>query len=202
MKFFITIFLFVTVSVFAKDLGVMGNTYPIVEEDFLNYITDKIKLMKNNGDWQKLQEKMATRVKNHADRPQSLLLPRAEKNKTWKFNPGIVLTHDLSDIEGRILARAGDEINPLDLVSLSKVLLFYDGDDLKQVAWAKEQEKYFRGKTKLILVNGSISEQNRIFAEPIYFDQAGRFITHFSIRHVPAMVKQKGKFLEISEIKI
>ena len=75
-----------------------------------------------------------------------------------------------------------------------------DGDDKEQVEWVKKINKKYKQKTKLVLVNGSIVEQEKTFQQPIYFDQQGRLITTFHITQVPAVVYQDGLALVIAEV--
>lgn len=84
-------------------------------------------------------------------------------------------------------------------MSLSKALIFYDGDDENQVHWVLERDNKLKGHDKLILVNGSVLSQEKIFKKSIYFDQAGKLTSRFEIKHVPALVKQEGTKLNIME---
>jgi conjugal transfer pilus assembly protein TraW len=114
--------------------------------------------------------------------------------------PAITVPYDLRDHQGRIFAKSGTVINPLQWISIHKPMLFFNGDDKDQVLWVKELNKKLNGQTKLVLIKGSISEQEKIFQQPIYFDQAGRLTARFHIQHAPAIVAQEGLHLRISEV--
>ena len=196
----VTIF---TVPIFAKDLGVVGKTYAIQEEDFLTFIQKRMAHMQKNGEWAKLQDQFKERVARNADRPHPVdHLTRATTPKYWNYDPSIMVPYDLKDTEGRIFAKAGTSVNPLTIINLHKALVFFDGDDAKQVAWAENINTKLNGKIKLILVRGSVIEQEKRFLTPIYFDQEGRLTKRFSIQHVPAIVQQEGFHLKISEIAL
>lgn len=201
-KIFIIIFcLFLATTSFAKDLGVIGQVYPIKETDLLEFIQKRILIMQQNGDWQKLQNQWKERVSKHVDRPLAVSnIHRTVTKKIWRYDPSISVPYDLKDNEGSIFAKAGTRINPLSFTSLHTALLFYDADDKEQVAWVKKLNKKYAGKTKLILVNGSILQQEKIFQQPIYFDQQGRLTTTFHITQVPAVVYQDGMELVIEEL--
>jgi conjugal transfer pilus assembly protein TraW len=190
-------------SLYAKDLGVIGKVYPIEETDLLEFIKIKIELMQKNGNWEKIQNEWKQRVADHIDRPVSVdSITKTTTAKTWSYDPSIIVPYDLKDADGNIFAKAGTSINPLSIRSLHTALVFYDGDDSDQVKWAKKINQKYMGKTKLILVRGSISQQEKIFHQPIYFDQQGKLTTHFIITHVPALVFQEGLHLQIMEVVI
>lgn len=188
---------------YAKDLGVVSKIYPINEIDLLDFIKDKIELMEKNGRWEKIQNEWKSRVESHTDRPFSLTtVNKTVINKSWSSDPSVYVPYDLEDANGQIFAKAGTRINPLSIRSLHTALVFYDGDDKDQVEWVKTINKKYSGKTKLILINGSISQQESIFHQPIYFDQQAKLTNHFNIAHVPAVVFQEGLHLKIMEISI
>jgi conjugal transfer pilus assembly protein TraW len=43
----------------------------------------------------------------------------------------------ITDMQGNVIARKGDTVNPLDKVPFSQVLYFIDGDDKEQVNWIR-----------------------------------------------------------------
>lgn len=185
----------------AHDLGVVGKIYPIKETDLLELIQTRIVTMQKNGDWQKLQDQAKARVAKQIDRPQAISnIHRTVIAKSWRYDPSILVPYDLKDTDGNVFAKAGTRINPLSFTKLHTALVFYDGDDKEQVDWVKQINKKYDGKTKLILVNGSIVEQEKTFHQPIYFDQQGRLTTTFHITQVPSIVYQDGMELVIAEI--
>lgn len=159
--------------------------------------------MEKNGEWQKLQNEFRDNVKKHADRPLSVeSVTRAQNIKIWFFDPSVTFQNDIVDAEGRVIAKAGTTINPLKFINLHKRLLFFDGDDKDQVAWVKKINEVLQHKTKLILTNGSVSDAEKQFSSPIYFDQEGRLVKRFGIEHVPCVVQQDGLKLKISEVAL
>lgn len=191
-------------AAFSIDLGVYGQTYLIQEEDLLDFIQRKIQLMQENGEWKKLEDQFKENVKRHADRPTPVrMITRATEYRTWNYNPSITVPYDLHDAEGRVIAKMGTTINPLQYVSLHKGIIFFDGDDLEQVEKVKELDATLKGKVKLVLIRGSVSDNEKRFSKTIYFDQEGRLVNKFGIQHVPAIVFQKeSTYLTIEEIKI
>lgn len=190
-----------TSIVYATNLGVVGQVYPIQEEDFLSFIERKMATMQKNGDWQRMQKNIQQQVSKHIDRPAPITtITKTSERRTWDYDPSVIVPYDLHDTQGNIFAKAGTTVNPLAIIKLHTALVFYDADDKDQVQWAKKINHIYHGKIKLVLVRGSISRQESLFHQPIYFDQEGRLTKRLHIEHVPALVYQKGEHLKIEEV--
>src|SRR3546814_18524329 len=96
-----------------------------------------------------------------------------------------------------IIAAAGHRVNPLDFVAIKQDLVFVDGDDAAQLAWAIS--RYTDLKAKIIFVNGSPIEQMTAKQRRFYFDLEGRLTGTFGIENTPAVVSQNGRTLRVSE---
>ena len=189
--------------VYAKNLGTIGQVYSINEVDFLDFIRSRASVMQQNGLVNKLQNDMQKSAALYRDRPTPVVgLTQATESKSWLFDPSIVLDHDVTAQDGKTIALQGTRVNPLVHVSLSKTLIFYDADDKKEIEWLTRIDKKLKGKTKLILVKGSVLVEEKRLSKQIYFDQAGRLTTRFNIKHVPALIFQEGTLLRISEVKL
>ncbi len=201
--FILILCVFITKTIYAYDLGVIGETYPILEMDFLDFIQSCIEEIQKNGQWQALQRHATQAAISYRDRPPQVAdITRASVTKIWKYDPSITLDHDVISPDGKLIAVKGTRINPLNFIALTKPLIFYNGDDEDQVKWVLEQDRKLNGKDKLILVNGSVLNQEKKFKKPIYFDQSGKLTSRFGITHVPAKVEQDGLVLQISEIEL
>lgn len=157
----------------------------------------KLKIAKQNGILEKVQEEFKNKVKKKISRPTPVLvLVTANKNRSWYYDPSFIQKTDIKDQAGNIIVKAGTNVNPLEQISWGKPLIFIDGDDEKQVSWATSREG------KLVLTRGSPIELAQKLNKAIFFDQAGALTSRFKIKAVPAMVEQEGVLLKISEIKI
>lgn len=191
----------ITPVVLATNVGVFGQTYTIQEEDFLSFIENKIVTMQKNGEWQRILNVLKDRVSKHIDRPNPVsALKRTAQAKAWDYDPSIIVPYDLHDTEGHVFAKAGTRVNPLNMITLHSAMAFYNADDSDQVKWARKINQKYTGKIKLILVNGSVSSQEGLFHQPIYFDQKGRLTSRFHIQQVPALVYQERDHLKITEV--
>lgn len=111
------------------------------------------------------------------------------------------MPYDLKDSRGEVIVKQGTVINPLDRVSLSSALIFFDGDDDAQVSWVAQELKQHK-KVKLILTAGSVKDVANEFKQAIYFDLNGFLVAKFQIKHLPVTVVQSGKRLLINEVSI
>ena len=106
----------------------------------------------------------------------------------------------MRDGQGRVVVAAGTRVNPLDTVPLRQKLVFLDGDDAAQIAWARAHTTALAAK--LILIGGSPFDLMKAEQRRFYFDQPGTLTRHFGIRAVPAMVEQAGRTLRVTEFPI
>lgn len=193
-------------AVHAKNIGKYGETYPIKETDMLELIYSRLTHLQQTGELEKINKKMVSNTKKRLDRPEPAGLPTTKSYRQWLVDPSIKISKDILDHKGRIIAPAGTIINPLAYATISSTFLFYDGDIKVQVNWVMEQlrklnQEAKKGKkVKLVLVNGSISEQGKLFNRRIYFDQKGILTTKFAIKHVPAILTQSGMKIKVEEV--
>lgn len=186
----------------AKDLGVIGHTFTIGEQDILEVISARLKAAEKEGRIDQLQREFTRRVEQKVERPNPVPVRTTTYARSWLFDPTITVKEDYADHRGRVFARAGDRINPLErLPDFDRVMLFIDGDDTRQVEWAlKEMRAAGEHRTRIILTNGAPLELMRRRGVQFYFDQEARLVEHFSLEQVPAKIAREGSQLRISEL--
>ncbi|XVN41453.1 MAG: type-F conjugative transfer system protein TraW [Rickettsia endosymbiont of Argas persicus] len=179
------------------DYGVRGHIFPIIEESLLEIIMAKLKLAKQNGNLEKMQEEFKNRVKQKISRPTPVLaIAKANKNRNWHYDPSFIQKTDIKDQTGGIIVKANTSVNPLEKISWGEPLIFIDGDDEQQIKWVKLRIG------KLVLTSGNPIKLAKKLNKPVFFDQGGVLTTRFKIKAVPAIVQQESTLLKISEIKI
>jgi conjugal transfer pilus assembly protein TraW len=189
------------VSSIASDLGKVGPVYPITEKDMLELIKTRLLEKEKTGELAKLQQEAVKRSMNSIQNPKPVPgLGKTAKARTYYFDPSVTADRNHTDAEGRIVVAAGTRVNPLDYVSLSRHLLFFDARDKAQVARAEALIHHYQGKVKPILTGGSYVDLMRQWKAQVYYDQSGILVRKFGIRHVPALVSQEGRRLRIDEI--
>lgn len=187
----------------AADLGVIGPTYGISEPHLLNFIEQRLRDKERSGELQRLMQDAQARGIDAVKRPTAVPGLRAtETARTFYVDPSFTLDRNIVDAQGRLMFAAGMRKNPLDVVSLSKQLLFFDARDSRQVARARELMARHDGKVKPILTGGSYLDLMKAWRVPVYFDQQGSLTRRFGIRQVPALVSQEGPRLRVDEVAL
>ena len=185
----------------ASDHGVVGQTFPIVEPDLLATIEAKLQRLQANGDIDRMNAAFARRAEARVRRPKPVAgITPATEARTWAYDPTITIERDVQDQKGNYIARRGQTVNPLDFTAVTQALVFVDGDNKAEMAWATAQ--YTDLKAKIILVNGSPLEEMTARQRRFYFDQEGRLTGKLGIRHTPAVAVQDGRVMKLSEIKL
>lgn len=187
----------------AEDLGKIGPTYGIAEQDFLKWIKERLEAKQQSGELARLQEEAKQRaVESMKNPPPVPGLTAAEVSRTYYWDPTFVLQENVFDEKGKLLFPAGTRKNPLEVITLPNHLLFFDAREEKQVAKAKALGAHYDGKIKFILVGGSYWELSKKWGIPVYYDQSGFLTKKFGIAHVPALVSQDGLRMRIDEITV
>jgi len=104
---------------------------------------------------------------------------------------------DLIDHNGQVFVKEGTIINPLAIYSLTKPMVFIDGDDQTAINWAIQQNP---SNTKIILTSGTPFKLRELYKRAFYFDQNGTLVKKFGITQIPARVSQTGDKLQVEEI--
>ncbi len=192
-----------TVSTRAEDLGAIGPTYPIAEQNLLDVIMARLREKERSGELRQLQQQARERATQSVMTPKPVAgLRRAETARTTYFDPTFTLDRNIVDENGALLFQAGLRTNPLDIVSMSKHLLFFDARDSRQVARARELIERYQGRVKPILVGGSTISLMQAWNRPVYYDQEGLLVRKLGITAVPAIVSQEGARLRIDELVV
>lgn len=185
----------------AADLGKHGEVYKIEEKNALDAIYEKLKTMEKSGELAKKKKEAIDRSMHSAKNPKPVDgIMSATQKRVFNFDPSMVLSNNITTDEGHIIALAGTRINPLDTITMSRTLVFFDGTKQDQVNAVEQLLKVYDRKITPVLVNGTWLELTKKWKRQVYFDQAGYMTTRFGIKAVPAVVRQSGKVLEITEM--
>ena len=187
----------------AMDLGVIGPTYEISEPHLLQMIEQRLRAKERSGELGRLEAQVRERgiatVKNPPPVPG---LRPTETVRTFYFDPSFTLDRNLLGPQGELLFAAGTRKNPLEVVSLSRHLLFFDARDPRQVGRARQLIALYQGRVKPILVGGSYLDLMQSWHLPVYYDQQGLLTRRLGITQVPALVSQDGLRLRIDELAV
>jgi len=196
----------------AKDLGRIGTTFPIGEINMLMWIEQRLKGFEQSGELAKMQQAFARRVRQSVETPQPLPLTTTTTPDTFRVDPSLTLATDLKDANGQVFAKAGTRINPFDArtwpersrlahrFEYSHVLMFFDGRDEKQLAFAQRFQS--TKPIKWILTGGSPNPLSERLSRRLYFDQQGNLSRKLRIKAVPSLVEQSGTQWQITEFDV
>lgn len=187
-------------AVYSKNLGVFGPVFEIKEKDMLEMIEQKLKMMETTGTLAYHQNELLEKAKRSLQTPLPVTnLKETTTPRTFTWDPSISLPYDIKNHQNQVIYAKGTRLNPLDTVSFKGQWLFFNGDDLKQQAWAKS---LYKTGDKCILVRGSPMQLMQAWNLPVYFDQQGLLTRKIGLQHIPARVYQEGKLLKVEEIRL
>jgi conjugal transfer pilus assembly protein TraW len=187
----------------ATDLGNVGPTYDIAEPNLLEVIHQRLIERERSGELHRLEDAARARATNAVLHPvPAAHLVTTTTPRTFYFDPTFTLEQNLIDEQGRVLFPAGTRKNPLEVVTLSRHLLFFDGRDPQQVRQARALIVHYDGRVKPILVAGSYLDLMKAWQAPVYYDQQGLLTRRLGITQVPALVSQEGLRLRIDEMAV
>jgi conjugal transfer pilus assembly protein TraW len=182
-----------------RDYGVVGNTFEILEEDLLVVIERRLKKIEEEGNLEASQKQITQKVVDSIKRPKPVeVIQHTTKARSFTYDPRITVPYDLKDHQGKVFHAKGTKVNPLNYKSLTKPLLFIDGDNQPQVEWAIAQDSQIP-QALIILVKGSPFDLMEKLDRAVYFDQEGTLVKKLGIQQVPARVTQQDKHLLIEE---
>ena len=184
-----------------KDFGVVGEVFPIQERNLIEVIQAKLLKLQADGKLETYNQQIQAKVKSQIERPAPVAgITHTVKPRTFTYDPSITVAADLKDHQGTVFHRKGERVNPLHFRSMTKPLLFIDGDDSVQITWAFRMLKK-HPLAKIILTNGAPLKIMEDIGLTIYFDQHGKITQKLGIVCVPAIVTQEGEVLKIEEVK-
>ncbi|KAA8675667.1 TrbC family F-type conjugative pilus assembly protein [Vibrio gigantis] len=131
-------------------LGEMGSIFPIAEKSFIEESKNRMRAV----DWETEQKQAIAR---HWHNRSFHTLPPAAKDREFDFDPTVIATADVKAVNGLILAKKGELINPLkplknhDIVPAHLTMFIFDATDEQEVEFVKYMSlNESRGKVKLI----------------------------------------------------
>lgn len=203
MKKILLVWLILSGSTYAKDLGVYGPTYLIVEKDAFEWIvSERLPELQRSGEIDKMNAKLQENSRNRIENPRGTHLPDAKSVRIRYKSLVYTLPRDVKDAKGRVLFKKGVSVNPSDILPESnKTLLFIDGTSSKHINYAireYETNKFI----KIVLVAGRPLELMRKHNITIFFDQHQRLVDRFDVQALPTKVYRKKSDLVIEEVAI
>ena len=200
----------------AKDLGVVGQVFPISEIDMLQWIQQRLRTFEQTGELGTMKQQFKETVTASVRRPSPVGLVTTTSPEVFTVDPSLTLASDIRDTDGTLIYPKGTRINPFDTTTwpamqqaskaqfqFSKTLVFFDGDDVQQSLWALDYQAAHEEDTiKWILTGGEPETTHHQLNSRIYFDQHGSLSRKLTLKRVPSVVKQVGILWQVQEIDV
>jgi len=178
-----------------KNLGVVGETYPIVEPDVVVELKEQAAKTKKLSD-----DEFREQMKSY--QPEDLHhLPRATRDRTFLVDMTYTLDRDLLDGDGKVIYPRGFTFNPLDYVSFSGGMLVIDGSDPMQVKWFTETPYANNHQVRLLLSGGYAYKLIKELKRSVFY-LTKEIADRLQLAAVPSLVIQKDDKLEVREIMV
>ena len=178
-----------------KDLGVLGETYPIVESDVVAELKAQA-VTKNRFKDDEFLERMKTYQPNNLHQ-----LPRATRDRTFLVDMSYTLDRDLLDGDGKVIYPRGFTFNPLDYVSFSGGMLVIDGSDPAQIKWFTKTPYASNHQVRLLLSDGYVYELINQLKRSVFY-LTDEIAERLQLAAVPSLVIQRNDKLEVREIML
>lgn len=189
----------------SRNLGVIGTSYAIAEPDLVETMKDRIAKI----DWAK--KKRDAERKYWEKNREFTELPVAKVDREFEVDPTVVVNNDITDPSGKLIAAAGAAINPLAMVPFTKVVIVFDGTDIRQITKAASIGRDASSRNHGVLYittrtdpdqgwNG-LTEMESIVKAPVYLLKP-ELVDRFHLEYVPATVYARNDRLVVTEYAI
>lgn len=181
----------------AVDLGVEGQVYEPMEEDF------RVMLMRlmARQDWTAAAQRMEQSARDYTKNLPQYALPRATKTQTLWKDVGIVVEEDVYlpwvdwetgsvfDPERRLAVPAGTYLNPITHLPAAAIerLFIFDATDPEQLAYAETLMRANIEQLSFMAVAGDVGEISERMKRPVYHPSADMF-KMFQLKAVPLLI--------------
>ena len=179
-----------------------GPLFEIIEPDILNYIHEKISRTEEDGSLARRIKEAKLIAQDYLHNPTPVKgLKKAKNSAITYFDPSIITTQAVVDVNGNTLHPNGTKVNPLETFKLDGKLILFNAKDKNQVKVVKKLVSEAKN-TRAILVNGSPVEFFKKTKIRPYFDQKGIIAKRFNIKEIPTVISQEGLHIKLETIAV
>ncbi|MBW1952099.1 MAG: hypothetical protein JRI66_03320 [Deltaproteobacteria bacterium] len=186
------------------DLGQWGATEVIAERDLIEVMQERLAKIDLEAMKQKAMER-------YWQKQQFLVLPKAKEEKVFYLDATYEVQKDFILPDGKVIARAGDEIDLFKVMPPTFMLVVFDAGDPRQLEWAAETGKKYGGRYRVRYITTTIPDRDQGWKSlarlydtldaPVFL-LTEEVRVRFKMEHVPSMVryaKDKHQF-EVREV--
>ena len=173
--------------------AVIGPVFPVAEPDILEVIEARA----NSMDW----DAVIAGVAERAETGQTLKitpLPGATDSRVTTWDPTVTVSQDITLPNQQVLARRGQRINPLSVLTLRPMVVWNPSIAAERPIverWLKKHPAAVVLVTSVFLPDGkSAAEAMRIQVFPLF----GDFVARTGVTVTPTLIEQKDSLLQLT----
>lgn len=186
------------------DLGVRGPIAVISEPDLIDVMKKRLA----NIDW---NHKKHQAIKRFWKKQRFLTLPEARKNRQRAIDPSIYITKDIRSVAGEIIAKKGDQINPLDVSPFTQAVIVFDPLDQDQIDRILDRLPAIKGLAGVTRVTyivtrldqkigwDSYKKVTKSVQSPVYL-LTPEVIKRFELEFVPSIITANARRFIVEEL--
>lgn len=175
-------------------LGRRGPTVPVEEEDLIGLMQQRAARV----DWAAQQRRA---LSGYLLSLPMLELPRATKARRRSLDPTFTVAVDIVAPDGRLIARAGERVNPLERLPFTQRVVVFDPADPRQLAFAQREANLLPAATLIVsridrdVGLDQIAELTQRFRRRVTLLNAP-LAERFALEHLPSViVAEAGRFV-------
>lgn len=184
------------------DLGTMGPTTPIIEEDML-------KLMQARAAKFDVPKWKQHAVDTFWDELPFVELPRAKEQRVFTVDPTVVVSKDIMAPNGQFIAHKGDRFNPLLSIGFHEKMLIFDVTDPEQFSYARAFLAANPNITVTLITTAVDRKDNwkgyraveNGLRHAVYMLNTA-IVSTWKLKAVPSIVEAKGTLFVITEVPV
>lgn len=186
------------------DFGVRGPVEDIQERDLIEVLKEKVAGI----NW---ADKKEEAIKRYWSKQQFIELPKAIKPRRREIDPSIMISSNITDVDGKVLVPQGTIINPLALRPFHQALIIFDpldSNEIELVDQRLEQLKNDYSRITLIVTRfdretgwDSYKSITDHFDAPV-FNLTPDIHSRFEIERTPSIVTAEQRFFIVEELAL
>lgn len=176
----------------AKDLGVQGTVFPIVELDMRQLMREELE----KADISRVQEEVKASAKRYIANLPKRSLPAVETTKTSFIDLSVTLSSAIQvpvkqpdgSWQWKVMYPAGTKVNPLDGHRPTKAMLFIDGSEPDQIQLAKRVLALAGSRVHVVEAGqGNLEEDNKALDIGTFYGD-DRLLARFQVTALPSLL--------------
>lgn len=185
------------------DLGKFGEMSDIIEPDLIKVIQARMLAI----DWNKKKKEA---MKRYWKKTPFVSLTPAKKNRRYSVDLTVLVTKDIRGPNGKLIAKAGQRLNPVNMMPLTSTIIVFSGLSKNEIALAiKEGEKIKKTNRPVVFImtefdiTDGFDEYQRIEEEighKVYLLNL-QLAKRYNIQHTLSMLTTKNGLMWVQEIK-